>query len=221
MLDTSGSIGLDNFNIMTNSISKLVHYFCRKIKVAMVVFNQYRYLEFCFECFDNDCDGRRAARDKIRRIPYRGGYTFTASATLCACNKVLTSSCGFEPTFINRACLDVIYITDGRSNDPLLQVCDAVECLYNKPDTDLTVYAFAIGDTVDETELNCITRSQSHGNALFKVPDFQSFSDAVDLLETIFSDPQNLPVLSQRGSSCFSSNPHDPDSVGGDNCQRN
>ena len=115
----------------------------------------------------------------------------------------------------------MIYITDGRSNDPLLQVCDVVECLYNKPDTDVTVYAFGIGNNVNDAELNCITRSQSHGNVIFKVRDFQSFSAAVDGLEGLFSDPKNLPVLSQHGSSCFSSNPHDPDGVGGDNCQRN
>ena len=174
--------------MMTDSVSKLVHHFCRKIKVAVMMFNQYRYLEFCFDCFDNDCDGRGAARDKIRNIQYRGGLTYTASATQCACDNILTSSCGFEPSSTNEACLDVIYITDGHSNDPILEVCDVVECLYTKPNTDVTVYAFAIGDNVDEIELNCITRSQSHGNALFKVPDFQSFSDAVDqiLLASLF-----------------------------------
>ena len=218
MLDTSGSIGLNNFNNMTDLVSKLVHHFCRRTKIAMMMFNNKHYLDFCFDCFDNDCDGRRAARDRITSIPYRRGATHTASATQCACDNILTPSCGFETNATNEACLDVIYITDGHSNDPDLEVCDVVDCLYNKTNTDVTVYAFGIGDTVNETELNCITRSQSYRNVIFKVPDFQSFSAAVDLLEGLFSDPKNLPVLSQHGSSCFSSNPHDPDGVGGNNC---
>ena len=192
ILDTSGSIGSNNFHMMTDSVSKLVRHFCRKIKVAMMVFNHDHYLEFCFDCFDNTCVGRRAARDRITSVPYRRGGTHTASATQCACDNILTSSCGFEASSTNEACLDVIYITDGRSNDPILEVCDVVDCLYNKTNTDVTVYAFGIGDTVNETELNCIARNRnsdghSVGNSIFRVPDFQSFSDGIGLLEGVFS----------------------------------
>ena len=192
ILDTSGSIGSNNFHMMTDSVSKLVRHFCRKIKVAMMVFSHDHYLEFCFDCFDNTCVGRRAARDRITSVPYRGGLTYTASATQCACDNILAPSCGFEASSTNEACLDVIYITDGKSNDRNLEVCDVVNCLYNKTNTDVKVYAFGIGDNVDEAELNCIARNRnsdghSVGNSIFRVPDFQSFSDGIGLLEGVFS----------------------------------
>ena len=209
MLDTSGSIGLDNFPMMTDSVSKLVRHFCRRIKVAMMVFDHYRYLEFCFDCFDNTCDERRAAQDKIKSVQYHGGGTHTASATQCACDNILTPSCGFEASSTNEACLDVIYITDGKSNDPILEVCDAVDCLYNKPNTDVTVYAFGIGDNVNETELNCIARNRnsdghSVGNSIFRVPDFQAFSDGIGLLEGVFSSNR---------AGCFNSHQSAPGGV--------
>ena len=48
MLDTSGSIGCENFMSMIDAVSKLVQYFCCKTKVAMMVFNHDHFLEFCF-----------------------------------------------------------------------------------------------------------------------------------------------------------------------------
>ena len=222
MLDTSGSIGLNNYNMMTDLVSKLVRHFCRRTKIAMMMFNNKHYLDFCFDCYDNTCDGRRAARDRITSIPYRRGATHTAAATQCACDNILTPSCGFEANTTNEACLDVIYITDGHSNDPDLDVCDAVNCLYNKTNTDVKVYAFAIGDTVNETELNCITRSQSHGNALFKVPDFQSLSNATTDLGNLFSNQTYIDYLrvhNPNGPDCFTTNPHYPEGVGNADCR--
>ena len=134
---------------MIESVNKLVHHFCKRIKIAVMFFNHDHFVEFCFDCFDNNCDGRRSARDKIRSIPYRSGNTHTASATHCACSDVLTPSCGFDTTY-TRGCLDVVYITDGQSNDPNLEVCSTVECLYRTPNTDLNVFAGGDG------ELGCL-----------------------------------------------------------------
>ena len=211
MLDTSGSIGEENTMSMTNSVSNLVRYFCRKTKVAMMVFNDFLFLEFCFDCFDNDWGGRRAVRDKIRNIPYRGGRTHTGSATQCACETVLTPDCGFEASDTNEACLDVVYITDGHSNDldPEMNICQTVECLHNQSNADVNVYVFAIGDNVNETELSCIAGSSNRnhqGNAIFRVPDFQAFSDAIDDLPAVFTDPKYQEMFSGQ-FDCFSSNP--------------
>ena len=156
MLDTSESIGRENFMSMTDAVSKLVCYFCRKTKIAMIVFNHNHFLEFCFDCFDsfdNDCDGRRAVRDKIWNIPYHDGRTHTGSAKQCACDTILTPGCGFD---VCQACLDVVYITDGHSNDPKLDVCQTVGCLHNQPNADVNVYTFAIGDSINEDELNAL-----------------------------------------------------------------
>ena len=223
MLDTSGSIGPHNFNLMIESVSKLVRHFCERIKIAVMVFNHYHFVEFCFDCFDNNCDGRRSARDKIRSIPYRSGNTHTASATQCACSDVLTPSCGFDTTS-TRGCLDMVYITDGQSNDPNLEVCSTVECLYRTPNTDLNVFVIGIGNYVNEQELQCISRNRNPNfpaNAIFKVDDFTSFSDAIGRLETLFSDPAyqaTLFALNQSGPDCFTTDPNAPEGVGNDDC---
>ena len=227
MMDTSGSIGEENFMSMTNSVSKLVRYFCRKTKVAMMVFNHEHTLEFCFDCFDNNCGGRRAVRDKIRNIMYRGGATFTGSATRCACETILTPDCGFD---VCQACLDVVYITDGRSNDFHHNICETVQCIHNLPNADVNVYAFGIGDNTNETELNCIAGNSSnnynhkgnntrnhHGNAIFRVPDFQSFSEAIHRLPSTFTSPAYQEIFSGQ-LDCFSSNPSHATGLAHDQC---
>ena len=122
MLDTSGSIGQTDFNRMTSALNILVHYFCRPIKIAVMTFSDEHFIESCFNCFGNDCEGRDDARDKMQNIPYRGGWTYTGEATQCACDCMLTTNCGFPDltTFggPGAVCLDVIYVTDGRSNGP-------------------------------------------------------------------------------------------------------
>ena len=221
MLDTSGSIGEVDFKKMTNALGKLVRHFCRPIKIAAMVFNHDHFVEFCFDCFDNNCDGRRAARDKIKSIPYRGGLTHTASATQCACNHVLTSHCGFNTT---RACLDVVYITDGKSNDPNLEVCSTVDCLHNTPNTDLNVFVFGIGGNVNDTELNCIARKGHRNNplnAIFKVDSFQHFSDAIDRIGALFADPayqEIIRTIRPNGPDCFTSNPNVAGGTSHDDC---
>ena len=61
---------------------------------------------------------------------YRGGWTHTAGAAQCACNYVFSDECGFDES---NACIDVIVVTDGRSNDPSLEVCEEIQCLRNAP----------------------------------------------------------------------------------------
>ena len=230
MLDTSGSIGRENFMNMTDAVSNLTKYFCRKTKVAMMVFNHDHFLEFCFDCFDNNCGGRHAVRDKIRNIRYRGGLTYTGSATQCACETILTPDCGFD---VCQACLDVVYITDGKSNDPHHDVCETVQCIHNQPNADVNVYAFAIGDNTNETELNCIAGSNHqgndncnhqgydnrnhHGNAIFRVPDFQSFSEAIHRLPSTLTSPAYQEILSGQ-FDCFSSNPSHTTGLGHEEC---
>ena len=164
VLDTSGSIGPYDFEMMTETLSKLVHRFCKPIKIAAMTFSgshssssHMHSSEFCFNCYDNDCDGRDNARDAMRNITYRGGLTFTGGATYCVCNFMLTPACGFPDLVRPRngevRCLDVVYLTDGKSNGPI-PVRDAVNCLYNLENTDLNVYAIGIGNNYNIQELS-------------------------------------------------------------------
>ena len=80
---------------MTSTLNTLVHYFCRRIKIVALTFSNEHFIEFCFNCFDNDCRGRDNASDAMRDIPYRGGWTHTGKATQCACDVMLSPDCGF------------------------------------------------------------------------------------------------------------------------------
>ena len=197
MLDTSASIDQKDFENMTRSLSKLVRHFCRPTKIAVMVFNHRQYLEFCFNCFDNNCTERKLAEKAIKDIRYRAGLTHTASATQCVCDAILTPSCGFSNN--TGACLDVIYITDGQSNDPNRNVCGTVECLHNHSNADVKVYAFGIGNDIDRDELECITRSRNYnswGNRIFRVPTIQSFSEVLESTSQLLQNPtKNEKIL--------------------------
>ena len=225
LLDTSGSIGVYDFNIMTSTLSTLVHYFCRPIKVAAMTFSDEHYIEFCFNCFDNDCPGRDNARDAMKDIPYRGGWTHTGQATQCACDVMLSNRCGFpaiielnEPDAI---CLDVIYVTDGQSNGPK-KVCNKVNCFYDLKNlgVELSVYAFGVDD-FNEEELKCITKSTDPPrNTIFQVQSFDHFADAINEIAEVFAnqpDTRNStpsPIM----PTCFTSHHLNHYGAGTDEC---
>ena len=219
MIDTSGSIGEQNFKRMTSALSNLVHYFCRRIKIAVLTFSEYHYVEFCFDCFTSSCNGRDRARDAMADITYRAGLTFTGEATECACHHVLKPKCGFPDLLTeNTACLDVVYVTDGRSNG-YKDVCNSVQCLYDLENNgvELNVFAFGIGDyNIDE--LQCITRNNSNNyaeNKIFEVDNFTHFADAINSISRdVFSTTvgANIPGV----PDCFTINT--ADGIGDDDC---
>jgi hypothetical protein len=183
ILDTSASIGSSNFSRMTATLSRLVHQFCKPVKVAAMTFSDELYVEFCFNCFDNTCEGRRLLRDAMCNVPYRGGLTYTGAATRCACNTILTHECGFlDSDASGYRCLDIVYITDGQSNGPL-DVCKEVDCFYNLPNVHIEVIAIGITN-YDEDEINCIGMPPGEDSAtaadrLFQFSDFDDFNNVI------------------------------------------
>ena len=183
ILDTSGSIGIANFEKMTDSLSKLVNRFCKRIKIAVMTFDHNHHIEFNFNCFDNTCAGRRETMDAMKSIRYRGGLTYTGEATLCACTSLLISDFGFPdlPTGSSGTrCLDVIYVTDGHSNGPI-DVCHSpvMDCLHVMPDVDMNVFAIGIGNNYDVNELKCITNKDDFKHIFFET-NFTTFSGSID-----------------------------------------
>ena len=202
ILDTSGSIGRSNFELMTEALSKLVHRFCNPIKIAVMTFNHDRKIEFCFNCFGSSCTGRSQAKLAMSNITYRSGGTHTGEATQCVCSNMLTSQCGFPDLSQGTRCLDVIYVTDGLSNGAL-NVCNEIECIYGLENTDVNVFAFGIGNfrnTRGLEELKCITRDDitqvELSNSIFLLDSFNSLSEKVTALVNGFE-------LSPDYSVCF------------------
>ena len=215
LLDTSGSIGPDDFNIMTSTLSNLVHYFCRRMRVAAMTFSDEHFIEFCFNCFENDCRGRDNARDAMKEIQYRGGWTHTGQATQCACDVMLSRSCGFpniidyELGTLDAICLDVIYVTDGQSNGPQ-NVCQKVQCLYDlrNQGVELNVYAFGV-DNYNVDELNCITRPRHAEpilNPIFKLDSFEDFANVTNEIAEVFAMLESYQATSSsQMHTCFTS----------------
>ena len=192
LLDTSDSISREDFSKITSSLSSLVHYFCRRIKIAAVTFSNEQFVEFCFDCFGNDCSGRDNARDAMADVKYRGGSSkSTGEAVQCACDTVLTPDCGFPKLPITKGptSLDVVYVTDGKS-DRRTDICKAVQCLYDLEElgVELNVFAFGIG-SYNADNLKCITRDKSVNyinNKIFEFDNAYQLQEAVNAINDIF-----------------------------------
>ena len=188
LLDTSGSIGSANFERMKQAISKLIRLFCKPIKVAVMTFNHEFNVEFCFNCHENTCDGRTSIRDAMLRIQYRSGTTHTAGATRCACDFLLSERCGLDS---QANCISVVYVTDGKSNDPRLEICQEINCLHNGFGSRVRTFAFGIND-YNEDEIRCIGQS-SDSTSVFRYENFDDFEASLQTvtLKLIVGQAQN------------------------------
>lgn len=189
VLDTSGSIGINTFNTMKERLSCLVPLFCDPIKVAVMTFNHEYYMEFCFDCYDgNTCEDRRNAGTAIRNIIYRSGLTHTGGAMRCLDQDILSYGsqlCGIEHDINN--CFQIVFITDGGSNDPRLNVCDEVQHLHL--DSRVTVHAMGIGNNVNNAEINCI-RGSNPASSYFYFNTFDEFNEKLNTLVTLLGRPE-------------------------------
>ena len=139
-----------------------------------MTFDHEYYVEFCFDCFENTCGGRADTFNSIISINYDRNdgiqYTHTAGAAQCVCDFMLSNTCGLVPT---ASCIDVVFITDGRSNDPNHDVCSEIRCLHNR--FGVNTFAIGIGNAY-MPELECIV-DHNVGPGQFHLFNFLSFDD--------------------------------------------
>lgn len=179
LLDTSGSISEEDFLKMKTAIHRLLPLFCGSIRVAVMTFNHEYHREFCFDDFAATATGTAGAQTEVLGITYRAGYTHTAGAALCACHQMLHEDCGLPN---ESDCIEVIFITDGQSNDPTRDVCEEVNCL--KERAGVTTHAIGIGNNVDTDELNCIKEATN----AFKFDNFDDFLKGIEQIEEKIRD---------------------------------
>ena len=189
LLDTSGSISITDFQRMTTAIGTITTLYCKQIQIAVMTFDHKFELEFCFNCFDNDLFGRQSMSTTIKNIQHRRGFTHTAGATQCACTNLLHQSCGLP---YSASCIDVIYITDGKSNDPNLEVCQEIQCLHSRGN--VNTFAMGIGN-FNSAEIQCIAQSSND----FNVFEFESFTEFEEVLREVVE----LLILSNGQYSCL------------------
>jgi hypothetical protein len=202
VLDTSGSIGPTQFNRTKNALARLTPLFCKQVRFALITFSSYVNLEFCFNCFDNTLQGRIEAQTAIRNAPYQGRMTYTAGTARCICEDIINISCGID-TRKQLNCLDIVFITDGKSNDPSLDVCEEVKCLHNR--FGINTYAIGINSgrgyqpTYNIDELECI----DHYSDAISAFQFTSFSDFEDSITNIITRLTQTDVLVNNPGSCY------------------
>ena len=209
MLDTSGSIGRNNFEEITSTLARLVSHFCKPIRVGVMTFNNEYYVVFCFDSFDNTCNGRSSVGDAISQANYRGGLTHTGGAVQCACDSMLSTTCGLPP---GANCVDVVIITDGRSNGPR-PVCDRVRCLHDH----YGVNTFVIGiGSVNQTELDCISNDTSDppDPTRFNLFNLNSFAEFQSTFNQMIRLLRTKDPLTNRKYQCV-----DPQTALGYGCQ--
>ena len=201
VLDTSSSVREEQFDNVIAVLSELLKLFCKPIRVAVMTFDHEYFMEFCFDCFDGSCDGRRGAYEAMSSIQYRYNrtgirYTHTAGAVDCVCDHMLHHELCNLPK--NASCVDVIFITDGLSNDPDRNVCSDHEmlCLHNI--SGVNTFAFGIG-VHDLNELKCITHYEQGEFNLFNFGSFKEFQQALTrtkkVLEVEYEDPYGNPYI--------------------------
>ena len=191
---------------MNEDLSLLTYFLCNTVQVAVMTFGATLKLEFCFDCFNHsDMDERLGLQTAIKEIPYRGGRTHTGEAVRCIHHNLLNQNlqcpCGLDP---QTDCLDVVIITDGKSNGPLsgAQLVKEAECLRNHPmyDNKIRVYAIGIGDGIDQNELDHIAGMNQE--SIFNTRNAETFiaqlHKALDKLNTgkeCFNADRDLKVV--------------------------
>ena len=180
---------------MTGLLAQLTALFCKKLKIAMMTFDHEYYVEFCFDEYDNTDQGRAGAGIAIATTPYvRPGqdagtrWTHTAGAAQCACEYMLTPTCGLTDPAAD--CINVIFITDGGANDPSLDVCREIRCLHNRRGVD--TFAIGIGNQ-DELQLECMRENNLELDEyhLFNFDTFPELEEQLELIIRRLTDPTN------------------------------
>ena len=190
VLDTSGSIGKEDFDTVTSLLGNIVPLFCSRIRIAVMTFDHEYYIEFCFKKYQNDDVGRTQAGCAISSIPYvHPGQTHTAGAVKCICNYILDPDiCGLDMT-----CNDVkvVFFTDGQANDRTRDVCTEISCLHNDLSVDTLV--ISVGDP-DHIRLNCMRDKKVSLDEypIFNFGDFQELEEEFNTILATLFDP-NTP----------------------------
>ena len=174
-LDTSGSIGSDNFNNAKRSIENIVSSLKigpNNTRVAVIIYSTDVRLLFNLNTYRDNASLIQA----IRRIPYTGGLTNTAEAIRVLRSGVLSEALGVRPS--NETTQIAIILTDGRSNLPNV-TREQAELLHNQ--TDFKVFAVGVGDAVDLDELRHIASSSAFALRIanFSGDELQRFEDAI------------------------------------------
>ena len=175
ILDSSGSVTSPQFTIMKQVLSSLLPLFCGNATFGVMNYGAKLERDICFDC---DQTNRLNLQKALLSIKYhKGRYTRSGDAIRCACDEMLSRSCGYynEPNSIT----DVIFRTDGHSNYGE-NVCTATNCFADG----VNVISIGIGSKIDYDELACIEGDNGGIPHIFDVKDLAG----LQMLQTLVED---------------------------------
>ena len=152
LLDSSGSIGSDNFVAMKQLVKNIASSLTigpENTRVAVIVFESDVRLEFNLNTYTNI----NSLSQAIDNIFYDAGGTSTHLALQLLRNSIISEVLGVRPSTDSEITQVAIVITDGQSNNP---TATAEEARKVHTDTDFTVFAVGIGSGIGLEELRTI-----------------------------------------------------------------
>ncbi|CAH1790069.1 unnamed protein product [Owenia fusiformis] len=173
-LDSSGSIGANNFTKILTFIQELIHNFDTNdngVRVALLTYSDQSRQRFDLNTYRNKMDLISA----VGTLPYTGGATHTASALRML--RTLLYGDGSR----NNAEKYGILITDGKSNvleDATVPAANAVK------NNNARLLVVGIEKNIDIKEVNQIASDPNKDN-VFLVPTFNALSSYVDSISNI------------------------------------
>lgn len=164
ILDSSGSIGSAQFTMMKNVLSDLLPLFCGNVLYGVMSYGARLERNICFDCMQSD---RPKLQSALRSIAYHyGPSTRSGDAIRCACNYMLSRSCGYYNE--GNSITDVVFLTDGRSNRGE-NVCTATKCIPRG----VNVISIGVGNRINYDELECIEGDNGASPHIFDVKDLK------------------------------------------------
>ena len=185
ILDSSGSIGSSEFTLMKEVLINLLPLFCGNTLFGVMSYGSRLERDICFNCDQTD---RFKLYQALRSIVFHnGGATRSGDAIQCACDYMLSRSCGYfnEPNSIT----DVIFLTDGHSNSGK-DVCTAANCI---PDG-VSVVSIGVGNNIDYDELECIEGNNGGIDHIFDVSNITGLQALQKRVEDFIRDPHNNQI---------------------------
>lgn len=176
LVDSSGSIGDDNFEHVKNFIKQTIGTFeigSNKTRVGLILFNSDAVILFTLDQYDS----KQTVLDAVDKITYRPGGTNTADAL------ELLRTQGFMNNRTEAAKIALL-ITDGYSSDK--NATERQADLAKENDT-MLIFATAIGQLLDFQELEVIasTNPITNKSLIYHVDDFDELH--VNSLEQILA----------------------------------
>jgi len=162
VIDASGSIGAQRFQLITNFTANIIDVLINnspRSAVGVILFSDSANIQFNLQAHTN----LSALQSAFRRLPYRGGITNTAKALRLLLSTAQDGQLGLR----NGSSKIAIVITDGESRN-MSATSEAAAELHSSNIFD--VYAVGV-DNADQTELGIIASSPE---LVFFTDDFNS-----------------------------------------------